>query len=95
MVRELIVPNLKTYEMLIKDEISEESPRRAEAERVLGAIMAVLTTLQEERAPLMNGNAGAATTELKERLVAKVGDVVGTKIAESGQLQLAHAVLGD
>lgn len=94
-VRELIVPNLKTYETLIKDEMSDESPRRAEAERVLGAIMAVLSTLQEERVPLMNGNAGAATTELKDRLVAKVGDVVGTKIAESGQLQLAHAVLGD
>ena len=94
-VRELIVPNLKTYEMLIKDEVADDSPRKAETAKVLGAIMGVLSTLQEERAPVMNGNSGLATEGLKDRLVDKVGDIVGTKIAESGQLQLAHAVLGD
>lgn len=94
-VRALILPNLKTYEKLLRDGIAEDGPRRPEAERVLGALLAVLSTLQEGRMRLANGHTAVVTGELKERLSERVGELIASRIAEAGQVQLAHAILGD
>lgn len=94
-VRALVVPNLKNYENLIRDELVDNGPRKAEAEKVMFAIIRVLSSLLDERSPMTNGHSGQKVDELKQKLVDKVGELVGTRIAESGQLQLAHAVLED
>ena len=94
-VRQLIVPNLKEFESFIKDEIVDNGPRRAEAEKVLGAVMKVLASLQDESLPMMNGHSGEALDELRQQLIEQLGDLVGNRVADSGQLQLANAVLGD
>jgi len=92
-VRVLILPNLKEYESVIKDEIADDGPHKAEAERVLGAILKVLASMTEDQIPLMNGHSAEAGEEIKRKLVDMVGDLVASKIVESGQLQLAKAIL--
>ncbi len=92
-VRALILPNLKTYEAVVRDEIVADGPKRAEAEMVLGAILASLRTLEDERAEMANGWMGAGGEEVRERLVEKVGELVGTKVFEMDRPQLARAVL--
>lgn len=94
-VRQLILPNIKEFESIIKEEIVDNGPRRAEAEKVLAALMSVLSSLQVESLPTMNGHSEEAIDELRGRLVEQLGDLVGNRVADSGQLQLAHAILGD
>lgn len=92
-VRALIIPNLKTYESLIKDEIVDDGPRKSEAEKVLAAILKVSASLAEDQIPVMNGHSAEAGEEIKRRLIDTVGELVGTRIADSGQMQLAKAIL--
>jgi transcription initiation factor TFIID subunit 6 len=46
-VRELIVPNYNTYEKLLQEAITEDGPRRPEAEKVLRTLKVLLATLPE------------------------------------------------
>lgn len=92
-VHVLILPNLATYSNLIKDGITEDSPRRPEAERVLGALLMTLSTLREGHVPFANGYPTTVTAELRERLAEKVGELIAGKIAEMGDMQLVHAIL--
>lgn len=92
-VRLLIVPNLPTYSNLVKDGIVEDTPRRPEAERVLGVLMKMLLTLKEGRVPLANGHTTVVTDEVRDQLAEKVGELVAGKIVEMGDVHLAHAVL--
>jgi len=94
-VRGLIVPNLKTYEMLLRDASTDEGIRKMEAEKVIGVILAVLTLCQDERTPLMNGYSAAAAEELQSQLAEKVGELIALRILESGQVRLARAILGN
>ncbi|KAN0078688.1 Protein of unknown function (DUF1546) domain containing protein [Elaphomyces granulatus] len=48
-VRELIVPNYNTYEKLLLEAITEDGPRRPEAEKVLSALKMLLATLPEHK----------------------------------------------
>ena len=94
-VRELIVPNLKTYEMLLRDAGTDEGIRKMEAEKVIGVILAVLTFCQDERIPLTNGYSAAAAEELQSQLAEKVGELNASRILESGQMRMACAILGN
>ncbi len=94
-VRELIIPNLKTYEMLLKEASTEEGIRKMEAEKVTGVILAVLPLCQDERIPLTNGCSAAAAEELQGQLAEKVGDLIASRILESGQVRLARGILGN
>jgi transcription initiation factor TFIID subunit 6 len=107
-VRSLIVPNLKEFEVVLKEEIRGEGSsngngigagvKKAEAEKVVQVILGVLWSLVEgeERGKdveMVNGHSEAAMEEMRGRLVDKVGELVGTRIADSGHVQLAKAVL--
>jgi transcription initiation factor TFIID subunit 6 len=107
-VRSLVVPNLKEYEVLLKEEMRSDASsngngfgtgfKKAEAEKVMQAILGVLGSLMDEEerekdVEMMNGHNEAAMEEMRSRLVDKVGELVGTRIAESGHVQLAKAVL--
>ena len=48
-VRELILPNYNTYEKLLQEAITEDGPRRPEAEKVLYTLKVLLATLPEHR----------------------------------------------
>jgi transcription initiation factor TFIID subunit 6 len=55
--------------------------------------LAVLSTLREGRKNLANGHGAIVTDELRERLNAKVGDIIAGRIADAGEVQMAYAVL--
>jgi transcription initiation factor TFIID subunit 6 len=80
--------------MLLKDASTDEGVRKQEADKVIGVILAVLTLCQDDRIPLTNGYSAVAVEELQSQLAEKVGDLVASKILESGQVRLAHAMLG-
>lgn len=92
-VRALIIPNLKDYDTILKDELLSSGPRRTEAEKVLSAIMNVLLSLVDESIPAVNGHTDEAAADLQKNLVSKIGEIVGNRIAESGHVELARAVL--
>ncbi|KAH1488492.1 hypothetical protein LV164_003695 [Aspergillus fumigatus] len=92
-VRVLILPNLSTYATLLADGMAEDNPRRPEAEKVLGALLAVLSTLREGRKTLANGHGAIVTDELRERLNAKVGDIIASRIVDAGEVQMVYAIL--
>ncbi|KAI9788599.1 MAG: hypothetical protein M1835_002185 [Candelina submexicana] len=94
-VRVLLIPNLKPYESMIRDDISENGPKKTEAELVLGAIMSSLQSLVKDRAPMANGHAGTGGEELRAKVIDKVGELVGTRIFELGAVQVAYAVVED
>ncbi|PGG95471.1 hypothetical protein AJ79_10039 [Helicocarpus griseus UAMH5409] len=111
-VRELVVPNLSTYEVVLKDAMADEAGggiRKAEAERVLRVILAVVGTLVDEGERGVNGvgsgEGGAMKNgvlmeegkkgELAGRLVGRVGEVVAQRLLEGGEegVRVAMALL--
>lgn len=95
-----MLPNLKEFETLLKDEVQGDGMKKAEAEKVVEAILNVLGSLvegeeggREKDVEMVNGHRDAAMEEMRSALVDKVGELVGTRIAESGHVQLAKAVL--
>ncbi|KIV86438.1 hypothetical protein PV11_02050 [Exophiala sideris] len=93
-VRQLIVPNLRSYGELLEDDInSEQSIKKAEAEKVVSAILNALGALVDDDLPMMNGHSDESENEMRTKLVDKVGPVVGERIADSGHTRLAKAVL--
>lgn len=92
-VRVLIVPNLKEYESLIRDDMASTATRQAEAEKVVAAILNTLGTLIEDGMPMMNGHTDDGAAEMRRKLTESVGDLVGNRIAETGHVQLEKAVL--
>lgn len=90
----MILPNLATYSNnLLGDGLADDNPRRPEAERVLGALLAVLGTLRDGRLPQVNGHVPQVTEDVRERLTGRVGDIIAARIAEGGEVQLAQAIL--
>ncbi|KAI9822542.1 MAG: hypothetical protein M1827_000261 [Pycnora praestabilis] len=94
-VRVLILPNLKMYGSVIKNEITEDGPKKAEAEMVLNVILAALCLLEDGHFSLTNGHAGDGGEEVLEKLVDKVGELVGSRIFDMGRPRLSHAILED
>lgn len=92
-IRELVVPNLPTYEMVLKDVSADEGFRKLEADKVVEVILAVLGQLQDEKLPAVNGHAGEASEALQKQLAGTVGEVLAAKIVESGNIRLANALL--
>jgi transcription initiation factor TFIID subunit 6 len=92
-VRSLIVPNLKDFEELLQDEHQSNSLKKEEAEKVIIAIINVLGSLVDEDLPMINGHTDNAAANLRTRLNVKVGEVIGSRIADSGHIPLIKAVL--
>lgn len=88
-VRSLVVPNLKEYEDVLREPLSgaEGDIKKAEAERVIGAVMKVLETLSSDDVPTTNGHSSADEDALKE----KVGEIIAAKVMDD--VRLARAIL--
>ena len=92
-IRALILPNLQAYAKLLQDALTDENPRRPEAEKVLTTLLSLLDTLRDGSVPLANGHLPGFSDELRDKLGGKIGELLAGKIAESGDVQLARAIL--
>ena len=92
-VRVLIVPNLKEYEALIREELVTPGPRQAEAQKMLGAILNAVKLLEDESMPMMNGHTDESVAATWRELNEKVGSVVGEALASNDRLHLAKLLL--
>jgi transcription initiation factor TFIID subunit 6 len=92
-VRQLILPNIKAYGDILEEDIQEGSVKKAEAERVMTAILNALGTLVDDDVPMMNGHSEESAANMRNKLVDKLGEVVGGRVADSGYMKLAKAVL--
>lgn len=90
------MPNLKEYEGLIKDVISEgEGPKKVEAEMVLGALVKAVMKLEGDSVGTVNGFGGGKEEEVLPRLREKVGGLVAARVFELGRPRLIKAILED
>lgn len=101
-IRELIVPNLNAYDVLLKEAIAEEGVRRIEAGKVMETILAVLSAFADETVITSSSGQGQEDTmevemadEMKTRLVSKVGEVIGGKIIADDDVKLAKVLLSE
>jgi transcription initiation factor TFIID subunit 6 len=94
-VRVLVVPNLKTWEAVVKDEgaIGEEGQRRGEKEMVIKAVLRAVGTLEGNGRGMVNWFSEAKGEEIRERLVDFVGEIIGGRIWELERMGLVMAVL--
>lgn len=93
-VRSLILPNLPAYDRVLKAGL-EDDAKKEQAQYVVQALMRALSTLEED-AVLAGGamqNGHPEGEALKERLGEAVGEVMGTRVFESGRQGLINAVL--
>lgn len=91
-VRSLILPNLKAYDVHLQEGIKDET-KRSDAEKVVEAIMHALDDLERDSVGAVQANGHPEGDTLKERLIEAVGEVIGTKVFESGRQTLINAVL--
>jgi transcription initiation factor TFIID subunit 6 len=94
-VRQLIVPNLKSYEEVLKEDLQDGGIKKAEAEKIVAAIVGSLGLLVDDDAPHVNGHSEQAAAQIRAQLIDKVGEVVGNRICDAGHLPLARAVLDE
>lgn len=93
-VRALILPNVKDYESLIREPLEDEgSPKQAEAEAVLTALVGALQTLEEDSVNGMNGLTNGKAGSDSQNLAAKVGQLVAGRVLAMDRPQFVKALL--
>lgn len=92
-VRALVVPNLRDFEELLKEELDGNGAKKEEAEKVIAAILNVLGSLVDQDQPTMNGHSDEAATAVRAKLIDTIGEVIGGRIADAGHMPLARAIL--
>ncbi|KAL8687856.1 MAG: hypothetical protein Q9218_006089 [Villophora microphyllina] len=93
-VRALILPNVKEYESLLREPwVDEGSPKHAEAEAVLTALVGALQALEDDTLGLTNGHANVSDEEERRRFEEKVGPLVAERVFQMNRPKLVRALL--
>jgi transcription initiation factor TFIID subunit 6 len=97
-VRSLIVPNLKAYGEVLRSPLdgSDGDIKKAEADRVMGAIVHVLRSDKDEDAMMTNGtltNGVSDPEQTRKKLFEVVGETFGSKLYEIGDEDLVKATI--
>ncbi|KAF2455464.1 hypothetical protein BDY21DRAFT_66214 [Lineolata rhizophorae] len=90
--RTLVLPNLKYYDVLLKEGLADET-RKLEAEMVLGAILRGMHLLEKESKGMANREHSNGSAELKEAVQERIGEVVGAHVFELGHPKMIAAVM--
>ena len=93
-VRVLILPNVKVYETLIREPLEDEgSPKQAEAEAVLTALIAALQTLEDDTFGFLNGVKNGETANQDRKLEERVGLLVAARVLQMHRPSLVKALI--
>lgn len=92
-VRQLILPNLKEYSILLQEGLDGGAPGSNAAEYVIGAIMGGLQELKDEVGPLVNGYASGNVEAQRNELDKELGPLIADRIIREGDPKLVQAVL--
>ncbi|KAI4126112.1 MAG: hypothetical protein LQ338_003917 [Usnochroma carphineum] len=93
-VRALILPNVKEYESLLHEPLEDEgSPKQAEAEAVLTALVGALQTLEDDTLGGVNGFANGDGEGQRQQLEEKVGPLVAGRVLAMGRPKFVKALL--
>ncbi|KAL8814444.1 MAG: hypothetical protein Q9223_006329 [Gallowayella weberi] len=93
-VRELILPNVKEFSNLIREPLEDEgSPKQAEAEAVLTALIAALQTLEDDHFGFRNEVENGVVANQSRRLEEKVGPLVAGRVSRMGRPNLVKALI--
>lgn len=92
-VRALILPNVKEYESLLREPcLDESSPKHADAEAVLTALVAALQALEDDSLGLINGYAKVPDEEQRRRLEEKVGSLIADRVYQMNRPKFVRAL---
>ena len=90
----LILPNVKVYETLIREPLEDEgSPKQAEAEAVLTALIAALQTLEDDTFGFLNGVKNGETANQDRKLEERVGLLVAARVLQMHRPSLVKALI--
>ncbi|KAL9598645.1 MAG: hypothetical protein Q9219_004391 [cf. Caloplaca sp. 3 TL-2023] len=95
-VRDLILPNVKDYESLIREPLEDEgSPKKVDAEAVLTALVGALQSLEDDTVDMMNGIHNGQSDGQRERLDAKVGPLIAGRVLQMDRPNFVKVLLED
>jgi len=89
-VRNLIVPNLNVYDLVLRPGVADDQ-QKDQANRVVQVLTGALEALEKDAVDTTNGHPEG--DELRARLVESVGEVMGTRVYDLGRPSLVSAVL--
>ncbi|KAF2427552.1 transcription initiation factor TFIID complex 60 kDa subunit [Tothia fuscella] len=89
-IRVTVLPNLKVYDSLLKEGLADES-KKADAELVVAALMSAIDMCAKDGLDLPNGV--SAGSDVAERVIGKIGEVMGGKVVDSHNPKLVKTVL--
>jgi len=89
-IRSLVLSNLKAYDLVLKQGLSDDQ-NKDQAQMVAQALMRALESLEKDAVDSMNRHPDGQ--ELKSRLVDTLGEVMGSKVFDTGRPTLVSAVL--
>ena len=93
-VRALIVPNVSEYDRLIlRDAMEGDESKRKEVVMVTEALVAAMSTIEEQNFGQVNGYHSGNSEEIKNKLRAKIGELASTRILELGRPKLVKAIM--
>ena len=100
-VRVLIMPNVKSFEEFIRDDIIHDTAKKIEADMCLAAIVKALLKMKDDDLDLWNklypdnseGMDLDSNDELKGKLANKIGDLAAEEIMKTGDMKLAKIIV--
>jgi len=89
-VRQLILPSLKLYDTILQEGLADET-KRPDAEYVATALFSGIEMCAKDILELPNGELSGS--DVSERVVEKIGEVLGKRVIDSRDPKLLKAVL--
>lgn len=97
MVRVLVVPNLKDFEMVLGNErgVDEDPARKLEKEKVISALVQGIEILEANSVAAVNGLTNGENDDgfMAQRLREKIGPLLADRVLGLGRRTLVKAVL--
>ena len=93
-VRAFIVPNVGVYDrQILKDLMDREEGKRKEVAMVTEALVAAMSSIEDQSISQVNGYHSGNPDEVKEKLTAKIGELASIRILELGRPKLVKAIM--